>query len=329
MPAHAHHQPRSAVTEPSSEPDAPLAQPTPPAQPAPPALPAAELQAVLDRVADGIARPSAEAETAAREQVGSGTPDASRLGRLAEWVIWLSGVQDSYPPRPLDRVHVLVAGLSPSTRDTVRHLADLPGVTMKDVVLQGDSTMEAAAEAGSSAVDAAVDAGCDLLICSAAVPAALTTTLVAVLLRLSAVEVVADSDHLDDAAWAELVADIRDRSRAVRGLEDDPIAVLHALDSPELAALVAMLLRAAARRTPVLLDGPPDSAAALCATRHSILGSWWRLAAATSSDPATARAIDALGLEPVTALECRLGGGAAGLTALPLLRAAQAFVAPD
>ena len=103
--------------------------------------------------------------------------------------------------------------------------------------------------------------------------------------------------------------------------------MLHALGSLELVALVAMLLRAAARRTPVLLDGAADTAAALCATRHSILGSWWRLAAATSSDPATTRAVDALGLEPVLTSAGRLDGGAAALTALPLLRAAQGFVA--
>jgi NaMN:DMB phosphoribosyltransferase len=305
------------VTDPSIEPDAPADDP------------ARELRAVLDRAADGVSRPDAQAETAAREHVGSGTADASRLGRLAEWVIWLSGVQGSYPPRALDRVHLLLTGAAPLADQPVTPLVEQAGVTVGSVVLQPDWSNAAAAEAGLAAVDAAVDAGCDLLVMSSTVPAALSSTLVALLLRLSATEVVGDSDHLDDAGWAELVADIRDRSRSIRALEDDPTALLDALGSLELVALVAIVLRAAARRTPVLLDGPADTAAALGASRHSILASWWWLAAATSSDPATTRAIDALGLEPVTNLASRLDGGATALAALPLLRAAQRLVDPS
>lgn len=305
------------MTEPSAEPAAPAGDP------------AHELRAVLDRAADGISRPDAPAETAAREHVGSGTADASRLGRLAEWVIWLSGVQGSYPPRALDRVQLLLTGATPPIDQPAHRLVELPGVTVGSVVLQPDWSNAAAAEAGLAAVDVAVDAGCDLLVASASVPAGLSGTLVALLLRLSATEVVGDSDHLDDAGWAELVADIRDRSRSIRLLEDDPIALLDALGSPELVALVAIILRAAARRTPVLLDGLADTAAALCASRHSILASWWWLAAATSSDPAATRAMDALGLEPVTNLSCRLEGGATALAALPLLRAAQRMVDPS
>ena len=304
------------MTEPSPEPDAPADDP------------ARELRAVLDRAADGISRPDAPAETAAREQVGSGTLDASRLGRLAEWVIWLSGVQGSYPPRTLDQVQLLLTGPASTVEQSGHRFVELAGVSVGSVVLQPDWSNAAAAEAGLAAVDAAVDGGCDLLVTSAPVPAAVSGTLIALLLRLSATEVVGDSDHLDDAGWAELVADIRDRSRSIRGLEDDPIAVLDALGSPELVALVAIVLRAAARRTPVLLDGPADTAAALCASRHAILASWWWLAAATSSDPATTRAADALGLEPVTNLACRLDGGATALAALPLLRAAQRMVDP-
>lgn len=306
------------MTEPSTEPSAPADDPV------------TELRAVLDGAAEGIARPSAPAEGAAREQVGLGTPEASRLGRLAEWAIWLSGVQDGFPPHPLDRVQLLVAGprTAPADDASSRLAGMSSGVTVKPVALQSDWALSTTADAAAAAIDATIDAGCDLLICTASVPAAHSSTLVAILLRLSATEVVGSSDHLDDDAWAALVADVRDRSRSLRGLEDDPVAILQALGSPELVALVAMLLRAAARRTPVLLDGSADAAAALCAARHSILSSWWRLSAATSSDPATTRAIDALGLEPILTVDSRLEGGAAALTALPLLRAAQGFVAP-
>ena len=281
----------------------------------------ADLRAVLDRATDRATRRDNAAEDAARAAVGSGTAPASRLGRLAEWAIWLSGVQGSYPPRPLDRVTVLVVGTGPPDDHPVHRLVASTGATLKVVALQGDSTAAQAAESGIAAVDSAVDAGCDLLVLPTFVDATVSGTLVALLLRLTATEVVGDSDHLDDAAWAERVAGIRDRTHAARALEDDPVAVIDAVGSVELAGVAAMLLQAAARRTPVLLDGAADGAAALAASRLAILASWWWFAASTSADPATTRAVDALGLEPLLQLGCDLDGGVAALTALPLLRA--------
>ena len=178
-------------------------------------------------------------------------------------------------------------------------------------------------EAGIAAVDAAVDGGCDLLVITADVDDQVSGALVALLLRLSATEVVGDSPHLTDAEWADLVAGIRDRTRPARALQDDAVALLDAAGSPELAAQVAMLLRAAGRRTPLLLDGATDTAAALCASRIAILATWWWQAASRSNDPATVRATDALGLEPLVDLAGHLDGGATALIVLPLLRAAQ------
>ena len=83
-----------------------------------------------------------------------------------------------------------------------------------------------------------------------------------------------NSAYLDDERWADRVAAIRDLTHPARRHEDDPVALLYSVGSPKLAALTGMLLRAAARRTPVLLDGAADCAAALCASRISILASW-------------------------------------------------------
>jgi nicotinate-nucleotide--dimethylbenzimidazole phosphoribosyltransferase len=281
------------------------------------------LRAVLERAADGIHRRTIEAENAAREVVGSGTDAGARLGRLAEWGIWLTGAQGAFPPRPLERVTLLSVGLPAPVGHPVHQLAPASGVSMSSVALPTDSTSAQLAELGVVAVDAAIDVGCDLLVLPALVDDTVSSALVALLLRLSATEVTGESPHLDDRQWAEHVADIRDRTHDARRYDDDPVALLDALGSPELVALVAMLLRAAARRTPVLLDGAADCAGALCASRVSILGSWWWFAAASSSNPATTRAIEALGLEPLVHLGSLLDGGAAALTALPLLRAAQ------
>ncbi len=282
--------------------------------------PFSALRAALDDAADGVTRPDFEAEDAARQVVGSGTAAGGRLGRLAEWGVRLSGLQGCYPPRPLQRVTLLTVGAEAADDHPVHRLAVAEAVARRTVPIADDSASADAVTAGAAAVDDAVDSGCDLLVLSAVVDAELSGTLVALLLRLSATEVVGDSAHLDDEAWMTLVGRIRDRTHAVRELEDDPVALLDGVGSPVLAALVGVLLRAAARRTPVLLDGAADAAAALAASRHAILASWWWFAATTSVDPATTRAIEALGLEPLLQLDAHLDGGAAALVALPLLR---------
>jgi nicotinate-nucleotide--dimethylbenzimidazole phosphoribosyltransferase len=290
--------------------------------------PVQELRSVLESAAtDGVRRRDIAVESDAREVIGSGTEQGARLGRLAEWAIWLSGAHGCYPPRPLDRVTLLQVGTSAPPNHPVHQLMGLADVSSKSVALQADSSLPAAAAAGIAAVDEVIDAGCDLLVCTAIVDDAVIGTLVALLLHLSSTEVVGESPHLDEERWAQRVATIRDLTYPARGVADDPVALLHALGSPELAALTGMLLRAAARRTPVLLDSAADCAAALCASRISILASWW-YAAPGSGDPATIRAIEALGLDPIVELGGLLDAGAAALTTLPLLRTAQLLAPP-
>jgi len=286
--------------------------------------PLEEMRAILDGAASGgVRRRDVAVENAAREVIGSGTEPGARLGRLAEWAIWLSGAHGTFPPRALERVTMVSVGPPAPPGHPAYELSIGAGVVVKPVVLPADSASSAdVARTGVEAIDAIVDAGCDLLICPGIVNEGSSNTLAALLLHLTATEVVGDSPQLDEEQWAERVAAVRDRTYPMRGVDDDPVAVLHALGSPELTALTAMLLRAAARRTPVLLDGAADCVAALCASRISILASWW-YAAPGSGDAATTRAIEALGIEPVVELGSLLNGGAAALTALPLLRAAQ------
>jgi NaMN:DMB phosphoribosyltransferase len=309
----------------SNEPtgEAPAEPPEPPPDDA-----FAPLRAALDRAAEGVTRPDGDAEDEARRVVGSGTAAAGRLGRLAEWGIRLSGLQGAYPPGPVQRVSLLVLGADPSPDHPVHRLSVAEAVTSRPVSLAADATGADAVTAGAAAVDDAVDSGCDLILLSAVVEPELSGTLVALLLRLSATEVVGDSAHLDDEHWAATVAGIRDRTHAIRSREDDPVAVLDGVGSPVVAALVGALLRAAARRTPVLIDGAADAAAALAASRHAILASWWWFAATTSVDPATTRAVEALGLEPLLQLDAHLDAGAAALVALPVLRAVESVLPP-
>ena len=67
-------------------------------------------------------------------------------------------------------------------------------------------------------------------------------------------------DIIDDAQWMADVVALRDGLRAVKGLAGDPAALLDALGNARLAAATGLLLGAAARRTPAVLDGPGAAA---------------------------------------------------------------------
>nr|WP_284291640.1 nicotinate-nucleotide--dimethylbenzimidazole phosphoribosyltransferase [Angustibacter aerolatus] len=132
---------------------------------------------------------------------------------------------------------------------------------------------------------------------------------------------------MDDAAWAVKVGVLRDALHRARPHRADGLALLRTVGSADTAAMTGFLLQAAARRTPVLLDGVVPSACALIARRVvEGAGQWW-LAGHRSTEPAQRRALDVLGLEPLLDLGMRLGEGTGALTALPLLRSAQRLAA--
>ena len=62
----------------------------------------------LDELAGALERPREAVREAARERQARLTKPAGALGRLEELSVWLAGVQDACPPRPLDRVTVVV-----------------------------------------------------------------------------------------------------------------------------------------------------------------------------------------------------------------------------
>ena len=194
-----------------------------------------------------------------------------------------------------------------------------------------EEEVEEAVRAGAAVADAEVDAGVDLLLLGDLGAGATTVaaTLVAACLRKSAVDVVGRGSGIDDDAWMRKTAAVRDAVRRSRKLATRPTAVLQAVASADLAAAVGFLLRAAARRTPVLLDGVVGVAAALLASR-GVPGAekWWQVGAATA-EPAQALAADRLKVVPVLDLGAGRGGGTGALSALGVLRAAQALAAAD
>jgi nicotinate-nucleotide--dimethylbenzimidazole phosphoribosyltransferase len=125
---------------------------------------------------------------------------------------------------------------------------------------------------------------------------------------------------IDSETHARKVAVV---TTAVVALEvDDPVGMLAAVGGLEHAALAGFILAAAARRTPVILDGVIAASAALVAfalAPHSVNA---MVAGHRSAEPGAAVALAHLGLEPLVDLGLRLGEGTGAALALPIAASA-------
>ncbi|MGW4845842.1 nicotinate-nucleotide--dimethylbenzimidazole phosphoribosyltransferase [Nocardia brasiliensis] len=192
-----------------------------------------------------------------------------------------------------------------------------------------DDEVRAALAAGKAIADDEIDAGADLLVAGDmgignTTPA---TVLIATLTDTEPVAAVGRGTGVDDAGWARKVAAIRDAMRRARPVVKDPVELLRVAAGADFAAMAAFLAQAAARRTPVLLDGVVVTAAALVAENLAAGSAAWWLAGHRSTEPAHQLALQRLRLEPLLDFGMRLGEGSGALTALPLLRAAVAALA--
>jgi nicotinate-nucleotide--dimethylbenzimidazole phosphoribosyltransferase len=184
-----------------------------------------------------------------------------------------------------------------------------------------------ACAAGAAIADERIAAGADLLvpgdmgIGNTTVAAAL----VAASLDLPAVAAVGTGTGIDAATLAHKTAVVE--AALARPRASGPLGVLTALGSADAAATVGFLLRASARGVPVLLDGVYSCACALVAGRAVPTAVDWWLAGHRSTEPAQRLALDALGLDPILDLGMRLGEGSGAVTAVPVLRTAQALLA--
>ena len=177
---------------------------------------------------------------------------------------------------------------------------------------------------GMALADAEIDAGADILL-PALIGVGHTTpaaVLIAVLTGSDAAAVTGRGSGIDDAAWVLKCAAIRDALRPARKALADQIDLLATSAGPDYAALTGFIIRAAARKTPVLIDGPGVIAAALLAQRIAFRAPEWFLVADRCSDPGFRKALDRLNLEPLLDFELRVGAGCAALMALPVLRSA-------
>ena len=190
-------------------------------------------------------------------------------------------------------------------------------------------TAEEAARAftlGVAIADEEIDAGADLLIIGDMGIGNTTaaSAIVGLLAPADLLSVVGRGTGIDDATWMRKAAAVRDAMRRGKPHKGAPLELLATIGGPDIAVMVGLLLGAAARRTPVLLDGTVISAAALIAHRAAYKSRDWWQASHRSTEPAHSAALGRLDLTPLLDLQMRLGEGTGALLAVPLVAAAAA-----
>jgi nicotinate-nucleotide--dimethylbenzimidazole phosphoribosyltransferase len=189
---------------------------------------------------------------------------------------------------------------------------------------------EAAFRAGVAVADEEADSGTDLVVLGDISVGGTTAAavLVAALCGTDASVVTGRGGRaIDDLAWMRKCAAVRDALRRARPVLGDQLQLLATVGGADLAAMTGFLLQSAVRKMPVILDGVVSAACALVGQRVAFRAPDWWLAGQNSGEPAQAKALDRMALEPLLDHGVTVGEGAGALLALPLVQAAAALAA--
>lgn len=155
-------------------------------------------------------------------------------------------------------------------------------------------------DSGIAAVDAAIDSGAGVvLLLDESSPGAKARAIAALYSNADATTVV--SGTASDLDWMQLCADVRDAMVVLRPLVGDASSLLAA--EPRLSAMVAAVVKAAARRTPIVIAGALPHIAAMAAQRIASQSSAWVFSALDDADAAARAAQKRLGIRPWASVE--------------------------
>ncbi|MFY1624571.1 nicotinate-nucleotide--dimethylbenzimidazole phosphoribosyltransferase [Micromonospora sp. WMMD735] len=179
----------------------------------------------------------------------------------------------------------------------------------------------AAVETGIRVAGELIDAGAGVLLTgdmgiANTTPAA---ALVAAFTGVAAEAATGRGTGVDDGTYRHKVDVVRTALDRHRPDPADPLGVLAAVGGLEHAALAGLILGAAARRVPVLLDGVIAVSAALAAAALAPDAVGAMVAGHRSAEPGATVALRHLGLDPLVDLGLRLGEGTGALLALPVV----------
>jgi nicotinate-nucleotide--dimethylbenzimidazole phosphoribosyltransferase len=260
---------------------------------------------------DVSSRPAGTAYTLVRETLEGTTPAAILARRLQVPVRVVDMALDCDPSELPDEV----------TRHRVRRSSGR--LDIEDTLTAQEA--EAAFRAGMAVADEEADAGTDLVVLGDLSTGGTTAagTLIAALCGTDASVVTGrGGGEIDDLAWMRKCAAIRDGLRRARPVLGDQLELLAAVGGADLTAATGFLLQSAVRRTPVILDGVVSAACALVAQRVAFRAPDWWVAGHACGEPAQAKALDRMALDPLLEQRVEVGGGTGALLALPLVQAA-------
>ncbi|MEV0567693.1 bifunctional adenosylcobinamide kinase/adenosylcobinamide-phosphate guanylyltransferase [Dactylosporangium sp. NPDC050588] len=315
----------------------------------------------------GMELPLPDESTAAEagERLRTLKLNGAGLGGLVPVVRFAGGTQGRPDPRPWQQPRILVlrgdrtggfaAGDSSAAADerlqdvvdgtgTLAMLAATAGASVQAIDCPeagpaelhdslDDSSVDAALTLGWRLADAAANEGVDLLVlgacgsgsdaAAAAIVAVLTGGEPAALLG----RVVDATGFVDDAAWIRKVGAVRDARHRIRARSREPHTILSMLGGGDIAVAVGVLLGAASRKLPVMIDGPVGIAAGLVARDYGAQTRHWLLMPDHGENPTVKLAADVLGVTPFLQLKLGLGEGGTALATLPLINTALTLAA--
>ena len=183
---------------------------------------------------------------------------------------------------------------------------------------------EAAVQVGLDVVAAEIERGLDL-VATGDMGIGNTTAsaaIVAVITRLPVATVTGRGTGVDDAGLARKVAVIERALAVNRPDPGDALDVLSKVGGLEIGGLAGVMLGAAARRVPVVIDGFISGAAALIAAGLEPAVKPYLIAAHQSVEIGHRAILDYLALHPLLDLDLRLGEGTGAALAFHLVEAA-------
>ena len=231
-------------------------------------------------------------------------------------------------PDPAETQAAGAGGVTRSDRDDVPRLVDANVRRgTRDMTVTAALTRDearTAVEVGIRIAEELIDVGAAILV-TGDMGIANTTPAAALIAAFTGVDAAAATGRgtgVDDPTYQHKIEVVR--AALLRHAPDpaDPVGVLAAVGGLEHAALTGLLLGAAARRVPVLLDGVIAVSAALAAAAFAPDAVGAMVAGHRSAEPGATVALRRLGLTPLIDLGLRLGEGTGALLALPVVTGA-------
>ncbi|TMC87415.1 MAG: nicotinate-nucleotide--dimethylbenzimidazole phosphoribosyltransferase [Chloroflexi bacterium] len=291
------------------------------------------MQTLFERAAS-IAPLDTDALDLARTHQQELTKPAGSLGRLEDIAVHIAGVTGQPFPKLAQKAVIImgakVIAVDVGVATEITHpdlLSRKVAFGTANMVLEPAMTraqMLEAIQVGMDVCDALLDQGVDLVAtgdmgignttASSAITAALLQTPVAL--------VTGRGTGIDDEQLAHKIQVIEQALARHAPNPGDPLDVLMKVGGLEIAGLVGVIVAAASRRVPIVIDGFISGAAALVAVELNPLIREYLLAGHASVERGHRLILDRLGLSPLLDLKLRLGEGTGAVLAMSIIEAA-------